>query len=166
MDPKILAFYHHYHQRSRQRPTLYISGPRMITVVLPQDLLEYANAAAGHSGFGAGARAVGIRRQVSDARRAIADVFATPESLARFLESSECDAREYVESVRARHLSRPVKIGQRAQTDDRPAERCFDELYARYDVPALVARYGRDVVAQARRYLTVNEFQLRFGLES
>ena len=63
----------------------------MITVVLPKDLLEYSNASAGHSGFGSGARPVGIRRKVRNSEQALAAIFASEDSLTRFILESERD---------------------------------------------------------------------------
>ena len=47
-------------------------------------------------------------------------------------------------------------------TDERLADEVFAEINKKYDVKALVAKFSYDVVLQARKNLTVNEFELRF----
>lgn len=51
-----------------------------------------------------------------------------------------------------------------AQIDARRADQHFDVLHAKYDIAALVVKFGRDTVITARKLLTINEFELRFGL--
>ena len=48
--------------------------------------------------------------------------------------------------------------------DNRSADKFFEVLFAKYDVQALVKKFGRDVVLAARKALTINEFEMRFGL--
>ena len=151
-------FYNYYHAKKITNPDLYVSNDSLITVVLPKALLDYANAAAGHSGFGAGARPVGIRRSVDNARAALADIFASVESLTQFILSSECNAEEYILQIREKHYQQQLGI------DNRMAEDRWKDLFAKYDMQDLAARFGRDSVLTARRLLTVNEFELRFGL--
>ena len=104
----VKAFHEHYHNTVKTRPDLYRGNDTVITVVLPKELLDYSNAAAGHSGFGAGARPVGIRRVVRNSEQALAEIFADVNSLAKFIESSEKDGREYVEQVRERHAQSKI----------------------------------------------------------
>lgn len=47
-------------------------------------------------------------------------------------------------------------------TDERLADEVFAEINKKYDVKELVAKFSYDVVLQARKNLTVNEFELRF----
>jgi hypothetical protein len=158
---KVEAFYDYYHAKKLTHPELYMNNPKgdTVTVVLPAALLDYANAAAGHSGFGAGARPVGIRRKIrGTAEDAIADIFSSPESLAAFIESSECNAAEYIANIREEHYRKGLGI------DDRTAESQWKDLHAKYDIKELSERFGRDNVITARHALTVNEFELRFGL--
>jgi len=152
---RVTEFWENYKTKSATNPNLYISG-NSLNVILPNNLLEYANAAAGHSGFGAGARARGIRRSVDNAQQAIKDIFETPQSLAKFLESSEKNADAYVEGIRARDLGTAI--------DQRSANDSWSELYAKYDINTLANTFGRNAVIDARKLLTVNEFELRFGL--
>ena len=152
---RVTEFWESYKTKSATNPDLYISG-NSLNVILPNNLLEYANAAAGHSGFGAGARARGIRRSVDNAQQAIKDIFETPETLAKFLDSSEKNADAYVEGIRARDLG--------TATDERSANDAWSDLYATHDIKTLASVFGRDTVIEARKLLTVNEFELRFGL--
>jgi hypothetical protein len=99
-------FFEHYHRSITKNPDLYRNGGDMITVVLPKELLDYSNAAAGHSGFGSGARPVGIRRKVRNAERELAEIFQSVDSLQKFIESSERDGPAYVEEVRRRHAEK------------------------------------------------------------
>ena len=79
MDQRVIDFYNRYQTRKQSYPSLYESGKESINVILPNNLLEYANAAAGHSGFGAGARARGIRRQVNNSAVALSQIFSSPQ---------------------------------------------------------------------------------------
>lgn len=47
-------------------------------------------------------------------------------------------------------------------TDERLADKVFAELRNKYDVKALVEKFSYETVLQARKNLTVNEFELRF----
>ena len=80
--------------------------------------------------------------------------------------SSECNAEEYVETVRMRHLG--MKSTKKSKlyvvTDDRPADKNFAVLYEKHDIKTIVKRFGRETCLQARKTLTINEFELRFGL--
>ena len=50
------------------------------------------------------------------------------------------------------------------KTDDRPADKNFAELNAKYNINELAKRFGKELLLQSRKYLTINEFELRFGL--
>jgi hypothetical protein len=47
-------------------------------------------------------------------------------------------------------------------TDERLADKVFSELRNKYDIDSLAKKFSREVVLQARKTLTVNEFELRF----
>lgn len=47
-------------------------------------------------------------------------------------------------------------------TDERLADVAFAEINKKYDVKALVEKFSYETVLQARKNLTVNEFELRF----
>jgi hypothetical protein len=158
-DSRVVSFFNHYKETSKKRPSLYTAA-NAVVVTLPADLLDYANAAAGHSGFGSGARPVGIRKTVDNSGRVISQIFESVESLTKFINSSECNAHEYIETVRARHLGKSVK----PTTDNRPANEVFFEKYTTNDAKALQAKFGRDMVISDFNTLTINEFELRYGL--
>lgn len=156
----VVRLYNHYHDLIRTKPSLYNSGPNSITVVLPKDLLGFSNAAAGHSGFGAGARAVGIRRTVSDSAKALAEIFSDVDSLRDFILASECDGPAHVERIRKEHLARTP-----AKKVDLKASEVFWKRYEKDTMQELVAKFGRSIVEQAYKALTISEFEARFGLE-
>jgi hypothetical protein len=164
MDQRIVDFYNHYHTRKVSRPELYVSGRDSINVILPNNLLEYANAAAGHSGFGAGARARGIRRQVNNSTKALAEIFASPENLLKFLNTSEMNAEAYVEGIRAKHLAQS-KPAIPVNTDELKASVEFWNRYTKDDLQNLLAKHGRDKVQKAYNSLTIKEFEIQFGLQ-
>lgn len=61
--------------------------------------------------------------------------------------------------------ARYARFGKgRAITDERSADKVWRMILDRYDVQDLARKYGKEVVLQARKILTVNEFELRFGL--
>jgi hypothetical protein len=105
-ETAVAAFHRHYQESVETRPDLYRNGDDMITVVLPKDLLEYSNASAGHSGFGSGARPVGIRRKVRNSEQALAAIFASEDSLGRFILESERDGPAMVEEIKRRHIEK------------------------------------------------------------
>jgi hypothetical protein len=158
-DPRVVSFFNHYVEASKKRPTLYTAS-KSVVVTLPGDLLDYANAAAGHSGFGAGARPVGIRKTFDNSATAIKKIFESTESLARFINSSECNAHEYIETVKAKHNAKSTK----SATDDRPAIDAFFEKYTINDAKSLQVKFGREMVISDFNALTINEFELRYGL--
>ena len=165
MDQRIVDFYNRYNARKLAYPGLYFSGIDSINVILPTSLVEYANAAAGHTGFGAGARARGIRRSVSNSTQALASIFSSPSNVEAFLNSSEKNAGEYIASVRARHLiKQKMTTTVTSTTDDRPANETFFEKYNVAQAKALQAKFGRDMVLREFGILTINEFELRYGL--
>ena len=60
-----------------------------------------------------------------------------------------------------RMFNRYKKVYQ-TLTDERAADSVFAELRNKYDVDSLAKKFSREVVLQARKTLTVNEFELRF----
>ena len=153
-------FYRHYHESVVKRPDLYKNGDTMITVVLPSTLLEYSNAAAGHSGFGSGARAVGIRRQVRDSSKALADIFESVESLTKFIETSECDGPAYVEQVRLRHAERSIPKPVMASSQD--------GFWSKYnkDTMTEIKAHNKDHKQLVEDYktLTLLDFEIKYKL--
>lgn len=60
-----------------------------------------------------------------------------------------------------RMFNRYKKVYQ-TLTDERSADSVFAELRNKHDVDSLAKKFSREVVLQARKTLTVNEFELRF----
>ena len=164
MDQRIVDFYNHYHTRRVSRPELYVSGKESINVILPNNLLEYANAAAGHSGFGAGARARGIRRQTNNSAKALAEIFASPDNLLKFLNTSEMNAEAYVEGIRTKHLAQTKPVIP-VNTDDLKASVEFWNRYTKGDLQNLLAKHGRDKVQKAYNTSTIKDFETQFSLQ-
>ena len=163
-------FYNDFHVKVKSYPYLYASQEDYLNVVLPKGLLDYANAAAGHSGFGSGARAVGIRVKVVNSLRKRDEIFESSESLEKFILSSECNAAEYIESVRKRHLSGVSKKKLvEIVTDDRlidakGSRTTMSRKYGSDVFLKLGRKFGNKTVNRDIATLTINEFQLRYGL--
>lgn len=158
---RVEAFRRHYQEKSQKNPDLYRSGDHAVDVILPNDLLEYANAASGHSGFGSGARARGIRRECRNSTKFLAEIFASTDTLARFLESSEKNAEAYIETVRERHAQKAQpKV---AMTNDR--ELGFWSKYNK-DHMAQIKAKNRDhgQLIQDFQTLTLTEFEQKYLL--
>lgn len=152
------TFFRHYHVTKTKRPNLYRTSDDIVTVVLPADLIEFSNAAAGHSGFGAGARPVGIRRAVRDSDAALSEIFDSPDSLEQFIISSECDGVRHVEEVRLRHDAAAMPRLEPMVNE------VFWKRYNKDVMQHLVSKFGKDTVQQSYSVLTIGEFQSRFGL--
>lgn len=104
-DPRVISFFNKYHESILTNPKLYQSKGNVVAIALPSNLIEYANAASGHTGYGSGARSYGIFKPSSNVASDIANIFHSVESLTNFINSSECDAHDYIIAVR----NRPVK---------------------------------------------------------
>jgi hypothetical protein len=167
-DPRIISFYNFiqskpknaegYYIGSSQNETglLYVMGGDnpMIQVWLPADLLEYANAAAGTSG----SRAVGIRvtgfSHMDRAADEILRIFSSPQTLADFINTSECD---YTGTVGRR--AKAVLPVANPMTSD-----AFWNKYDKNVLTNLVAKHGRKAVQEAYTTLTLADFEAKFNL--
>jgi hypothetical protein len=91
-DPRIVSFFDHYHALKDKNPVAYApaSHPNCVNVVLPVDLKDYCNAAAGTSGKGSNYAPVGIRVKSDNPSADIAKIFSSHLSLAEFVNSSDC----------------------------------------------------------------------------
>jgi len=163
------ALFNHYHAKVQSKPNLYTNSRdknKAVLVVLPTELLDFANKGAGHSGFGAGARPVGIRRVVDDAKSFLKNIFSSTSALEQFILSSECDAHEYIASVKMRHALKAKQSTSicSVNIDNRPAREVFFTKYGHNEAKALQNKFGRDLVTKEFDVLTINEFELRFGL--
>lgn len=152
----------YYLRRSAIRPTLYVTNDTTITVGLPNALLDFANRAAGHSGYNAGARAVGIRKTVSNAHVAIREIFNSVDSLVRFIESSECD---YEHPAGIGHVEVTRKnIEKTPEIKFVPARAEFWGKYNADTLKGLRVKYGTELVNTAMEKLTLTEMQNLFGM--
>lgn len=61
------------------------------------------------------------------------------------------------EAIKKIQEAKPVK------TDDRPADTNFGVILAKYDINKMKQMYGAEVLLQAKKVLTINEWELRFG---
>lgn len=116
-------------------------------IVLPKELSSFKNAASGNTNS--------IRITTSDSVKYVKNVFKTFASFKNFVESSDCngDAR--------RRVNRDVA----KMVENTLADKVWgDYVYSKFDVPMLAKKFGRDNVLAARKYLTVGEMKLRFGL--
>lgn len=168
-DPRVVDFFNRYHAKVKTRPSLYTNkrdGNKGILVPLPLDLIDYAERTAGHHGFGQNAMPVGICRKVNDARKTLTDIFSSTETLANFINSSAMDADAYIQEVRQRapHSGIAAKMISKTATDDRMAKDVFFEKYTVNDARALQAKFGRELVITEFNLLTINEFELRYGI--
>ena len=89
-------------------------------------------------------------------------------STARFANKGGRPIAEHPETATGIYWSAMVKQGyvvpRYIQTDDRLCSDNWAEVYAKYDIKALSATFGRDTITDARNILTINEFELRCGL--
>ena len=66
------------------------------------------------------------------------------------------------ESSSVKRMFQRYKKVYQTLTDERAADSVFAELRNKYDVDSLAKKFSREVVLEARKNLTVNEFELRF----
>jgi hypothetical protein len=168
-DPRVLKFFNFIQGKPKNNDGFYVGSSQnasgllyvigdsteaMIQVWLPLELIDYANAAAGSSGN----RAVGIRikgfKSTRHAAEEILRIFSSPESLARFINSSDCD---YV--LVTRRVASP-----KVHTDLRPAKEVFYSKYGFDTARQLMQKFGQALVRREFDILTMNEFELRYGL--
>ena len=170
-DNKVSDFFNDYHRKVKSNPDLYAKNEDHLTVVLPQTLLEYSNAAAGHSGFGSGARAVGIRLRSANPRLLRDKVMSSIGALTDFILSSDRSGPAYVNTVRARHLGTTKSKFVQMVTDDRLIDSkggrsAMASKYGSQVFMQLGRKYGRETVNIDIDSLTIHEFETRYGLES
>jgi len=122
--------------------------PDCVQVALPKELREFANAAAGNSNS--------IRVFTHNSIAKLKEIFRSYESLKSFVLASECNAL----NAERERVRRRVKN----MIENQPADANFKYLHQKYDIRALAEKFGKDAVVEARKSLTVGEFELRFGL--
>lgn len=158
----------------------YVVGENMIQVELPHSLADFAEAAAGHSGFGSGAYPKGIRRVVDNPYAEISRIFSSYETMKAFILTSECNAGPYMEEVRRRHKriadEQATKVAAAKQAinnrgepgytgdDNLPAKGNFVACYGIKQRDILVRVYGLSMFKNAFYNLTLGEMADHFGL--
>ena len=165
-DPRVVAFYdfiqgkpknadgHYIGSTQNESGLLYVIDGKepMIQVWLPMDLIEYANAAAGSSGD----RAVGIRvkgyRGIDAAANEVVRIFSSPETLAEFINSSECDYAGY-------HASRLAKKAAKAPK----AVDVFWNKYGKEELAEIRARCeDRQQLAEDFQTMSMEDFEDKY----
>jgi hypothetical protein len=118
---------------------------------LPKSLIEFANASSGTSG----GRPVGIRTghfaSAEQAADEISYIFSSPETIAEFLNKSECD-----------YAGPSVKVLQ--EPAEPMANPTFWNIYNKFVMAYIVKKHGRADVEQAYQVLTMTEFETKYGL--
>ena len=153
-------FYNDYHRKVKSNPDLYVKNANHLTVCLPESLKDYCNAAAGRSSDQAGATPNGIRI-ATDNPLALRDaVMSTTDTVEAFIRNSACDASNI-----GRRVVKTVK------TDDRlmSAKGSRNLMSRRYGPDILIElgrKFGRTIVKLDLDALTINEFELRYGLSA
>jgi hypothetical protein len=162
----VKSLFDRYHKKVQTNPRFYTSERWGAVVVLPKELLGYANRLAGHSGYASTARPIGIRRAVPDPVAFLKEVFSSVDSLRSFILSSECDAEEYINEVKQRHANSSSKtVISKAKVDPKTSDE-FWKRYGKEELQYLIAKFGRDVVQSAYNTLTITEFEARFGISN
>jgi hypothetical protein len=154
-----------YHAKVKSNPDLYTNARdknHAIVVVLPKELLDWANRGAGHSGFAANARPVGIRKNVNDAKSALTKIFSSVDNLVEFIKSSECDAEEMMAEVRERHARR-VEIITIDPLDRPMSEFNIETLYGKGTIMMLRTKFPKTVMDDYKT-LTRGKFESRYEL--
>lgn len=163
----VTEMYNNYHRKVISNPTLYTNkrdGNNGILIPLPKELEEYKERTAGHRGFDMSAEAIGIRRTVPDAKQALDQIFSSPESLAKFILTSACDADVMLEEVRARHRATPRAQVISVDPLDRPmCEFNLEQLYGKGTIAHLRNKFPKTAVAEFH-ILTRREYEARYDL--
>lgn len=160
----VTEFRNSYIRRAAAKPSLYINGPMTVTVGLPAELLEYANAAAGHSGYGTGARPCGIRKTVANPKQFLSQIFESDESFIAFLLTSERDFHTVFNKDGSRKNAEPHKAKFTSEAPEQfvPAKDLFWSKYTANDLAFLRNKYSSDLVNRAMTNLTMIEMQNLF----
>ena len=166
-DPRVVSWYNlvnGYNKDSEGRIAeknkcnmngyLYViggNGSFKIQPWLPKDLIEFANASSGTSGN----RPVGIRTgnfsTAEEAADEISYIFSSPETVADFLNESDCD----YEGPITKKEQAPVEL---------MANPTFWNIYNKFVMSHLVKTHGRQIVEQAYKTLTMKEFENQFNI--
>lgn len=152
----IAKLYANYHSKVNVQPNLYVQ-PQYVQVVLPAELREFANAAAGH---GNGGDPVGIRRMCDNPSREISRIFSSVDTLEQFIRSSECNAMHTVTVG-----SKPVKMRVAKKRRPVSVRSGFWSNYSKFELEELKLRFGYETILAAfNSKMTFDEFKLKFNL--
>lgn len=157
----VTTFFNDYHTAVVSKSDLYVNSNDQFTIVLPQELLEFAEAGAGHSGFGAGARPVGIRRTSVNAKNEVTSIFSSVESLAKFILTSKKNADNDALSARKNNVTTTV-----VKMNNTEARKVFWDKADKAKYDEMTNKYGKKTVDNDLMTLTWNEFDLRYGFVS
>lgn len=161
-----------YLERSASDPKFYHCGDNAINVGLPLELIEFSNASGGHSGYSSGARPTGIRYAVDNPARALAEIFESDESLAKFISGSDKSGPAYAQAKRQAYFQKHgvmpgIKIATNV-TPINPKNRMMRTVninseYGAGTLQTLLAKYPNTVKGDYQT-LTVGEFEVRYNL--
>lgn len=151
IENQIKNLFNHYHNKVTDYPTLYTSE-NIIQVVLPDGLLDFANAAAGHSNH----RPIGIRRTSYNPLSDIKEVFSSVESLTKFILSSECDAIDHITKLKKDAVVKKQK--------SELTRNVFWKKYNKSTMDTLKSMYNSVKLRTAYDTLSMSEFELEFNL--
>jgi hypothetical protein len=176
-DTRVVSFYNDVTSRKRDSAGrligssksttgyLYVTGGKRsaVQVVLPMNLIDYANASSGVMGDStSGVRPVGIRAghfdSAEDAADYVSKIFSSPDELARFINDSECDA---VYTAGGSRTPRPVIITDPLNAPVKTMN--LNAVYGSGTMQTLMAKYSKTVRDDFAN-LTVREFQERYAL--
>ena len=171
-DTRVVSFYNDINSRARNSKGRLIGSTKSTTgylyviggsnpavqVCLPLNLIDYANASSGNM---SGGRPVGIRsghfKSAEDAADYVTKIFSSPDDLAKFINTSDCDATWTSTGAVAPlpvvvdPLNAPVKTIN------------LNQLYGQGTIQQLQAKFPKTVRTDFS-VLTVGEFQERYNL--
>ena len=150
-----------YLERSTIDPNFY-RGDNHINVGLPIELIEFCNAAGGHSGYSSGARPTGIRYTVDNPAKVLAEIFESDDSFARFISGSDKSGPEHCAKLYEEY-KRTNNIIQVDPLDRPMCEFNLEELYGKGTIAHLRAKYPNTSLEEYK-ILTRREYEARYAL--
>lgn len=167
-DARLIGMYDHYHAKVQHDPRLYCYDDNRVHVYFPRSIVEFTDSASGHSGFDYGMRPFGISRWSHNSVKEVSEIFDSPESLAEFINTSDCRgvdvcANEYRREKLRRDFAE--KTGRHVtEPNNNPVDKEFYKKYSWETMKSLTAKYGA-TVNNDWKVLTMNEFELRYGID-
>jgi len=104
-DTRVISHYEHCVNYVKSKPSAYLPDNKSFNLSLKTTLIEYANKSAGNHGVTSNFAPVGIRVKCDDSASLRDSVLSSIESFTNFLNSSECNAKEYCDRLREIHAS-------------------------------------------------------------